>query len=356
MLLVLSFIVKRRLSRRFLFGNEMVKQGRGFARSGRLRLRPYRPGIGVTSFLRNYAVPAVGAAVGNYAAKRFGYSQTQNGSSGHSVTGHYDKSFVYKKKRMPRFKKRRWRRFKRKVNAVIDKGIQPTNVLRNTQDLVTQAAALQSMLFFGLYTGKSNTNERYDDIYSVLTADTKVTEYTKVRFDTGVFDMTLTNLSTNTGATATCSIEVDIYHVRFFRQINNQAEGGTWEDLRDNASTSVPNNTTGFTHSDVGITPFQLPAMISKSKMNIIKKTKYFVPYGSSITYQIRDPKSHYIMIGEINNKNSWTIPKVTQGIIIVAKCVPMATETFAVQYKIGHTRLYKYSVLNAQGLYETLV
>ena len=58
-------------------------------------------------------------------------TRTQGNVSGIGVTTQRDSRFVYAKRRMPRYRRNRWKRFGRKVNAIAEKELGSRTVVRN---------------------------------------------------------------------------------------------------------------------------------------------------------------------------------------------------------------------------------
>ena len=81
---------------------------------------------------------------------------------------------------------------------------------------------------------------------------------------------------------------------------------------------------------------------MSKFKMKILKKTKYFIPYGDVVTYQIRQSKIR--TLGHSVYRNNSPTTRYTHGVYIVSKPVP-AEASQEHQYTVGCTRKYKYVV-----------
>lgn len=81
---------------------------------------------------RSYARAMGGAALAGRLTRRVtnrvvnAYTQTTRRkrlTTGRGVTNQWDRTLIYKKKSMPRWKKRAWKRFSQKVNAVAEKSL-----------------------------------------------------------------------------------------------------------------------------------------------------------------------------------------------------------------------------------------
>lgn len=305
-------------------------------------------------------------------------------SSGRGLTFEHDRQFMYRKKRMPRRKKRRWLRFGRKVRAVADGTLGTRTVLFNSQKQYTLSSANQQLSKnFTLYGWSSNdTNQPWhNDIAYIMnlentgnpTAAAGVTQGkdTKVLFKSGVLDLTIRNTSYQTDTPSTivaeATAEVDLYEWVMGREAEldgvNIGTGTTVFKTNDYAQTeyaitdnnAVP-STTIVDLENRGATPFDCTAPLGDFRIKILKKTKFFIRGGQTITYQIRDPKNRTLDRKDLKQttvgQGGFNLPRVTRNILLVGKLVPGFTlgagSNMTLSMDAGVTRKYSYKVRGA--------
>lgn len=315
-------------------------------------------------YIASAAAAAAGAKrVQNYMPQMVKYEGKKNETSGVVTTGQYDRKVQYRKRGMPKYKKRRWRKFVKKVTAVQKRSLGTRTLLRNSQlTTVTDAGKPQAYLSAFLYgcrgiadnadgCGNQDLNQIVAAELSALPNNLKFTVYS------AILDLTLTNVSgVIPDTTFTPSLEVDIYHVKFYKEAQFQDFGALHIAARNN-DTQLPNTSSASTSrvwlEARGATLFDMPILIQKSGMKIWKKTKVFLPPGAQATYQIRNPRNFEFSaqdIREVTTLNSFIYPARTEGVIVVFKPVTNlngAGGTFAqiTRLAMGVTRKYCYVV-----------
>lgn len=278
--------------------------------------------------------------------------------SGQGVTIQRDRAAIYRRKPAPRRLRARYKKSFRSFKNKVLKMKGHRTLMTNQSVQVIGNAGQQGITSFVLYGGRvdglgSATARGYDDMNDLRTRDYMIGDFTgdaERRFASGeikwyvktaVMDLTLQNTTDLEFA-----LEVDVYE--FVCGPMPTAAGPDVETAiayyqQDiyNVGTLGPAVTT-LEQTDRGATPFEFGVPMSKFRMKILKKTKYFIPYGDVITYQIRDSKIR-TMGHQIYRDNSPTT-KYTHGVYIVSKPVP-AEASQAHQYTVGVTRKYKYVV-----------
>lgn len=266
-------------------------------------------------------------------------TQSKTQTSGTGVTAQYDAKQIYKRKRMPRYKRRLWRKFSNKVSYVIDKRLSTDTLLFNDADDVSALADSQGFSAWTMYglNGTDSSGQRGNlDISRVFAALS--TNAGKIIFKSAVLDMTFTNKGT-------FALEVDLYHVVYWN------EGGCLS-LSD-AHTKAINETPVFAGRNPirlttrGATPFEMPQLLRKLRMKVLKKVKYFIGTNESTTYQLRDARNRQLsgaMLGNINTE--FIQPGMTQGLIIVHKPVA-GYQNQPSTLSVGCTRKYAFTSIN---------
>jgi len=293
----------------------------------------------------------------------------RQGRSGSGTTTQHDTTRQYRRKSMPRHKRRRWKRFKNKVQAVSEKDLGSRTVVFNTAiSNVNSTNLTQSFQHIALYSGMSST-VHLDDIQNISeyenagdpTAATggTVADTTKFIFKSGVLDLTFKNSSTLRTNDAdsfsdSAKMEVDVYEIMSNRAWNDAT--GIYNTLGDcftkGNTMALRINGTG-TNVDMalrGVTPFDLPSALSYFRMKILKKTKYFLANEGTFTYQIRDPKRRVWTQEYMQRLEGPNIKGVSRHLLIVSKLIPglplgTANGTFKESFDIGVTRKYFYKV-----------
>lgn len=332
------------------------RQGMAPFVSNRIR-KPYRyiPGIGTWA-------PLLGSMAYN-AYKNWGSSKKGPGvRSGIGITTQHDVRRVYRKRSMPRRKKRGWKNFVNKVNAVDEKDLGTQTFLFNTAVSAAVVTDAQILLSAALYSDKSSTATWLNDLRQMsgkfntgnptAAADLTVQNTTKIIFKSAVLDITIRNMSDNgSGTLLDIPLEVDVYEITMSRgeddssvvadtDLQSFLRRGSDDTLQIGGGTNVANDLS----IDVrGATPWECPQALSMYRMKILKKTKYFLSSGQTFTYQMRDPKRHVMSYAKMTRGLSCNVNGLTKWILFVGKPVPGVTPSATVVPKLsfGITRKY---------------
>jgi len=140
-----------------------------------------------------------------------------------------DTRMIYRKKRMPRKRRKRWASFVKKVGAVEERNLGTRTVLFNDQiTQVNGGAGKQSTLTLALYGFKNASNLWLDDLNQIgqfenegnptAAAGATIEKNSKVMFTSAIMDITLRNVSTFRESAidkiaADAALELDIYDV-----------------------------------------------------------------------------------------------------------------------------------------------
>lgn len=293
-------------------------------------------------------------------------------TSGIGVTEQHDARLIYRKRRMPSFRKRRWKIFKRKVLAVSEKDLGTQQVVFNSSYTFTNnVAGYQSASTSLLYPLQSTTTYANDlnnisgfiaGAATTVATGLAVSPSTKILFQSGILDITMRNASTYYDGTtfaldSRARMEVDVYEC---------TSGHTAEEIGSTYSTPLNTFATNISNTDPigggattelrldlrGCTPFDLSYALSRFKIKIWSKRKYQVSNNDQITYQVRDPRRHSLVYREMSNQDGWNKPGLTRFVIIIAKISPGLTVgntagTFQENMVVGTTRKYTFKVEN---------
>lgn len=322
--------------------------------------RPLAYGMGLGRMMRNA-----------YTATRT-QSRAKYASSGQGVTSQYDRKLIYRKKRMPKRKKLNWKRFKQKVLAVSTKSLGTTTIVRNsliqqTKNLIPGEDVTQNRIVYALYPVKS-TNAELDDV-NQITGDSRLKPSSKIIFQSGVLDMTIrpqTLLagSGSTGNPSNLSVEIDIYEISMRSATGQSGEATDLADAFDKGHVdtgTVPGFVSQLAQNTRGWTPFDCPEALSQYKIKIWKKTKYFLSSEQTLTYQVRDPKTHLFTKDSVPSASSANWPGVTRWLYIAWKPIPgynyvAAPNNDNIRLNIGCTRKYMYKINEDSTDYDAVV
>lgn len=308
-------------------------------------------------------------------ARGRGFSRTatrqRRGTSGIGVTNHYDARQVYRKKRMPRGRRRRWKKFSRKVSFVAQKSWGTQQLVFNNSAVFSNTTAGNQLTGdFGLY-GLRSSASAFNDLKAIGDAFNAaigtggtgliVDPSTKIYFHSGILDVTIRNTSTfQTGGVQSpageARLELDIYEI----SMRHTAEetGNTYNTLRDIFDTNESQTLAiGGALSEIsrvkrGCCPFDYSYALSRFGVKIWKKTKYTLSNNDQMTYQIRDPKTHVTENRELVNQDGFNKPGWTKIVYFVGKLAPGLTigstdGTYQERVTVGLTRKYTCKVSN---------
>lgn len=295
-------------------------------------------------------------------------------TSGLGVTGQYDRKLVYLKKSMPRFKKSRWRKFTNQVHAVAEKELGNNTVLFNTAITATNVVdGKQVVQTLSLYSQNGTTANQ--DLYYLsnlgnygnptLTDGISLSASTKYIFQSAILDVTLQNASQYTDGSGLITnpsqarMECDVYecYVRKEANFGSTAVNSFEALLQYNASSYdrlIKDGNTAPSANQVlpdsrGATPWECATSLGIFGVKIMKKTKFMLSQGETVTYQVRDPKRHTVEESKIFKMIGFNHPRLTKVIFIVAKLTPQCTpigitpNSYQEILKIGASRKYFY-------------
>lgn len=269
--------------------------------------------------------------------------------SGQGVSTQHDRRTVYRKKSMPRRRKRSWKRFSRKVNAVSEKTLGSKTIVFNDQVNLLGTLGSTDQISGNVALYPMNHSSAYlDDINRIQNnANTEYGVTTKYIFQSGIFDMTLVNISFD-ATTALIPVELDIYEITSsstWQEGPTSLIGALQQGFTDTTNEGVA--ATGLALTQRGVTPFDCPQGLGSYRIKIWKKTKYFLGGGQWLTYQMRDPKRHVLDAKNMLDWDSANKPGITRWLLIIGKTLPNANLglTGACSVQIGVTRKYFYKI-----------
>lgn len=282
---------------------------------------------------------------------------SNHGTKGSGVTIQHDERRQYRKKRMPKRKRKRWVKFVKKVNAVIDKNLGDKSIVLSATMTQIVTYGIQNYGATVLYGSRGDAAKPADevaigsaDIVRIMDNENPTAGYVnkKYHFSSAVMDVTFRNTPIPENNETINQIELDLYHYIVIRKTDNFS---TPAEIYDDVAGENP--PTGAWPSlglqILGATPFALGR--AGYYLRIIKKKKVLLPAYSCTTYQIRDPKNRTFSGEDVEAANSFGIPYVTQGVFWIFRGAPgyngigdLVASTGA-QLQITCTRAFHYHV-----------
>ncbi len=293
----------------------------------------------------------------------------KHGRYGVGLTNQYDRTNVYRKKRMPYRKRKRWSSFVKKVRAAENKTLGTrtrvfnNRILLSTNDLTTNSPQ-QLFRSVTLYGNEDDTSVNpqagsvRNDIRQITVDDGQIAQSGRIQMISGIFDMTLVNASRDALGNP-MGVELDVYLVTARKRFEYKTGAQSfWTDVEGmladgNLTSGQIGDKAKIKTSDIGVTPFDFSCGISNAGIKILSKKKYFLPNGNQMTYQIRDPRNRLISKEISDNIRGTNYPGVTKHLLLVAKGLPGAATVpegtnpnlYKVRLEVGLTRKYAYKV-----------
>lgn len=290
-------------------------------------------------------------------------AKTRSAGSGTGITTQHDVVTQYRKRSMPKRKKRRWIRKIKAFKAMNQKLVGTTSIVRNDtlQNSFLNEGNNQNYLICHLYgsfgADVTNREQGTRDIYSMSQNDDRIeTGNTTMQFTGACLDITGRN-------TGDLPLEVDMYiivHKGLKHRASTESEFVVAQSTVDIPDGAQPLVTSDPTMSDRGMTPFQMPYW-SKYGNTILKKVKYFLPVDSTFTYQWKDPRNYTVDLALVRDFGSNFVAQkgMTKTLLFVFKPLvgsPTTGETRTARLTIGHTRTYAYKIYQDNKDFNTLI
>lgn len=310
------------------------------------RKRSYSRAFGKAA---RYVGAALNARNAYKSARSYTRTNRKRGTSQVGVTQQRDYKVQYVKKNMPKYKKKQWKNFKKKVDWITNSKLGTISAVFNSAGKYNCGNGAQDFGSFVLCgRGGADTfgdvgNRDLEDIAS------NVGSNGQIHIRSAVFDATFTNTGSN-------KLEIDVYHVRYGRESGSNNLSAVFAQSNANRGTVSLTTQVGTTQgtllmSSRGATPFNFPQAISLCGMKILKKVKYFIEVGECFTYQIRDPREYKLKRQEVipmtGVDEGFVQPYKTQGLMVVIKAINDADEVGG-QLSYGVTRSYTYCIADS--------
>lgn len=244
------------------------------------------------------------------------------------ISQYHENRLLYRKRRMPKRKKRIWKSFKRKVQYISNTQQKKQVMYSKTSFDLTSAVDAQATFDCLMFTGWNGTVSSWYDMLRCATIaqqSTLTTNLCRFYVTSARMNMTYYNAGDKPAY-------LDLYWFR----CNRDCERGAIDIINKNVSTTWQNEAsatgTNVTTSTVfGTTPFMVQGI--QGYIKIYKVSKHYIAAGQSIEFTIKDPRNHFIKetaIEQNANSVATVVPQTmlkgkTQGVIGCAYGVPSA-------------------------------
>lgn len=255
----------------------------------------------------------------------------------------------YRRKPMPRYKKKTWKKFTKKVNAVVAKSQGLKTVVFNDKIDVSSTAGNQQLATLALYGNNGSADDSQNlgwrDLYRVYKNEPSISKDVggepiqgKLHFQSAAIDITLKNNSPD------LEMECDIYY-GYFRKDTVSATKTNLGSQFFAGCYNVDKITAGNAQIDItqrGVTPFDCSGGLSRTAFHIVKKQKMDIQPGKSFFLQHRISSNKVMDWLTIKNYD-YAIKGLTFGMMIVFKPTVSTSTTATAQFLAGVTRKYSY-------------
>lgn len=281
--------------------------------------------------------------------------------SNNVVTQQKDFASQYRKRRMPRRKRKIWKKFVKKVTAVELSNAATKTVVFNHRMVQSSTPGNQAFLSFCLYgvNGSPDGNNQigYQDMFKLFDNEPGIKQQAvgspaanypasgKLHFNTGVLDFTLRNLGE-------VDAEVDIYYGYHVKNVNNinlltQVADSLRQHFISTTSDPIVSGNTSLGLGLRGVTPFDCSSVLSESGFHILKKQKFNMEPNKSVFIQHRDANNHQLDQDDLSTIG-YAKRKLTYEVLIVHKPSVTSVDNAVSTIGVGVTRKYGYSILAA--------
>lgn len=284
------------------------------------------------------------------------------------TTRQRDDRLLYVKKRMPKGKRKQWKKFVNKVHAVEirDRGLQTIKYNQNGVTSTTVNPLSQSYKAVHLYGAGATAGEPGSRDLNQLGTDVQVKAENWVKRVGGDVNVTIptsantveirmqsASLDTYIKNTGNVTLIFEVYHLWYVK--NNSApsfgDATGWveskEDIKQEWDGTTLTSLGQVNMNGFNTTLFDESQFISKLGCTVKSMREIYLEPGQLHHMQIRDSKNYNInlfnyQLQEGTNYQGYVDPKLTESYVIVAKNVDSAVEG---TYTVNACRTYRYTI-----------
>lgn len=259
-------------------------------------------------------------------------SKRKNGS--YPVSSNHENRTLYKRKPMPKGKKKSWLRFKKKVTAVANSNAKKIEIYHKDAIDLSHGQDSQNSGDFSLYTGYNTSFSATQDLKRCfqVAAQNNTSDFATASeclyFKSAVMNVTFYNAGDQPAYIDlywfySTKSSIDTPHTLYTRGLATAPSG-----LNEGTGVGVAKTSGTF-----GAQPFMSRSFCQYNK--IYKVTKHLIPPSNTIEFQIKDPKNHLIKIPKIEMSDDILsqVKGLTQGFLAVTYGVPNNPAGGAGQY-----------------------
>lgn len=249
---------------------------------------------------------------------------------------------MYRKRRMPRKRKRAWKRSIRKHRALNQLDLGLRTMMFPANDTISSGSGFQGILEFSAMTNdgalKTAASNFAQELSAIVTQEGLPTT-AKINIASYRQDITIAN----EGATV---MEMDIYECIPIKQSNNQSGQQTAVDhwARGYQNSSVIGTLPKLSIIDLGSNPFQ--SRYFSQHFKILKVRRVYLGTGNCTSWTVSKPANRVINASMVSNFTlSQYIPKVSSVQLCVFKGCPSPTQASSnatVNWNVQTTINYK--------------
>lgn len=299
------------------------------------------------------AAKAIKTAAQAYRVATASGTQTQYDAGGRkTVSAQKDNALIYRRKKMPRRKKKAWRRFKKRTNYVVQtQKPKSFTVMQNkgqqtvtASQLLTTPTGLQRTEVFSNFTCNGSAGQ--DDLkvigqLNASVANPSLADYLSVKGCNNT--ITLSNRTTTDG-----EVLVDLYYGYYTRDVGKEWNGVEYQTVNAILGAWATSNTTevvvgnSINAQNYGWTPFQ--AKEAAKYMKITRKTRHIIPDGDILTITLNESKFRRMDLRSLEEKLAL---KGSKFVIAIFWSAPSSLDnedfTAAMDIKYTSSRRYFY-------------
>lgn len=245
------------------------------------------------------------------------------------ITGENDITFSYRRKRMPRRRRRGWVKFVRKTQAVIQKQIAPCVEIRHRAETMVSSANKQATSHIHTALGV-NGGAHFEDVRSVWQRVQQIaTEGGTQNFDHNRFMITGWMLETQVVNESESTAFVDLYYWRSKKLLPSASATTTitsfYGDMAGRMETIYPSGGSALSMTDYGWTPFQAPS--AATAITISKKVRVKLAPGGVTQIETRSGKNYRL---NYDFQQAYANMYGTCGVFMIGYGTPSITNTAA--------------------------
>lgn len=325
--------------------------------------------MGKAAMKRRYASRSTQTPYAKAGRKRSIGTQTRSGKSVNvdGVTQQKDDRTLYRKHRMPKRLRKRWKKFINKVHAVEiqDRGLQIIKYNPTIAGPTTIAAGAQNFKAVHLYGCSSNGGDTGAQDLLLLSKDIQAQSASWIKRVGGDVNLTIQDTENkvevrmqsahldlfiqNTSATP---LLFEIYHLWYVKNNNAPSFGDAFnwieakEAVKQEWDGTTLTNLTSINLNQFGATLFDDPQLISKAGCTVRSVKEIYLGPDAIHHQQIRDSKNHNIdlmaKLAQLGSTSGYADPKLTETFLVVCKNPSVSNEG---SYIVRGVRTYRYTI-----------